>query len=281
MTTVPSVPGGNGDRLISNAFPRASQYNPDWMIANSMSGCATLWLTEWLASDLKLVPGMRVLDLGCGRAISSIFLAREFDVQVWATDLWIGASENVQRIRDAGFSDRVFPIHADARSLPFAAGFFDVIVSVDAFSYFGTDELYLNYLAQFVHPGGRIGIAGAGLTREFETVPDHLQSMWTQDFWCLHSADWWRSHWGKTGIVDIEVAENMPDGWRHWLEWQQTAHPDNTPEIETLAADAGEYLSCIRTIARRNDDAKLVDYCWPDTLRSFPGEYKQIPMLRE
>ncbi len=25
------------------------------------------------------------LDLGCGRAITSIFLAKEFDVQVWAT----------------------------------------------------------------------------------------------------------------------------------------------------------------------------------------------------
>ena len=29
---------------------------------------------------------MRVLDLGCGRAMSSIFLRREFGVQVWATE---------------------------------------------------------------------------------------------------------------------------------------------------------------------------------------------------
>ena len=38
---------------------------------------------------------MRVLDLGCGLAMSSIFLRREFDVQVWATDLWFNASENL------------------------------------------------------------------------------------------------------------------------------------------------------------------------------------------
>jgi cyclopropane fatty-acyl-phospholipid synthase-like methyltransferase len=37
---------------------------------------------------------MRVLDLGCGRAATSIFLRREFGVQVWATDLWTNASEN-------------------------------------------------------------------------------------------------------------------------------------------------------------------------------------------
>jgi cyclopropane fatty-acyl-phospholipid synthase-like methyltransferase len=36
---------------------------------------------------MNLQPGMRVLDLGCGRALSSIFLHREFGLQVWAADL--------------------------------------------------------------------------------------------------------------------------------------------------------------------------------------------------
>ena len=125
---------------------------------------------------------MRVLDLGCGRATSSIFLRREFGVQVWATDLWFSASENIQRIRDAGVEDGVFPIHADARSLPFAEDFFDAIVSIDSFFYYGTDDLYLNYLARFVKPGGPVGIAGAGLMREIEgPLPEHLREWWTQD----------------------------------------------------------------------------------------------------
>jgi cyclopropane fatty-acyl-phospholipid synthase-like methyltransferase len=55
---------------------------------------------------------VRVLDLGCGRAASSIFLHRELGVQVWATDLWFSASANLQRIRDAGAESGVFPIHA-------------------------------------------------------------------------------------------------------------------------------------------------------------------------
>src|ERR1051325_9678244 len=111
---------------------------------------------------MDLRPGMRVLDLGCGRAMSSIFLRREFGVQVWATDLWFNASENLQRVRDAGVEDGVFPLHADARSLPFAGEFFDAIVCVDAFPYFGTDDLYLNCLGHFVKAGGQIGIAGSG-----------------------------------------------------------------------------------------------------------------------
>src|SRR5262245_32462327 len=108
------------ERLISDRFPRASRYHPDWVVAGMGSASNALWLTEWLCEALDLRPGMRVLDLGCGRAISSIFLRREFGVQVWATDLWFSASENLQRIRDAGVEDGVFPIHADARSLPFA-----------------------------------------------------------------------------------------------------------------------------------------------------------------
>ena len=154
-------------RLLSERFPRSSQYHPEWVIENAF-GANALWLTEWLASAVDLNPGMRVLDLGCGRAKSSVFLAREFGVQVWAADLWISASENIQRIRDAGVEESVFPVHADARALPFAAEFFDAILSVDSFSYYGSDGLYLNYLAHFVKPGGQIGIAGAGLVREFD-----------------------------------------------------------------------------------------------------------------
>ena len=220
------------------------------MIANAM-GSNSMWLTEWLSTVMELKPGMRVLDLGCGRVVSSIFLAREFDVQVWATDLWISASENVQRIRDADCLDRVFPIHADARSLPFAADFFDAIIVIDSFSYYGTDDLYLNYLANFVKPGGQIGIAGAGLIQELETIPAHLREMWTEDFWCLHSADWWRRHWGRTQIVDVEIADTMKDGWKSWIAWHETAHPDNNLELNTLKADQGENLGYIRMVGRR------------------------------
>src|SRR5262249_50872949 len=154
---------GVDTRLLSERFPRSSQYHPDWILANASGGANSLWLTEWLAAALNLRAGMRVLDLGCGRASSSIFLHREFGVQVWATDLWVGASENIQRIRDAGLEDAVFPIHADARGLPFGAEFFDAIVCIDSFYYFGTDDLYLNYLAHFVKPGGPIGVVGSGL----------------------------------------------------------------------------------------------------------------------
>src|SRR5438067_8485308 len=124
------------DRLLSVRFPRSSQYHPEWVMASASGGANSLWLTEWLTTKMTLRPDQRVLDLGCGRAASSIFLRREFGVQVWAADLWFSPSENVRRIRDAGVEDGVFPIRADARSLPFAAEFFDAVACIDSFHYF-------------------------------------------------------------------------------------------------------------------------------------------------
>jgi SAM-dependent methyltransferase len=256
-------------------FPLAARYHPDWVRASASGGANALWLTEWLAEAIELRPGMRVLDLACGRAMSSVFLHREFGAQIWAVDLWHSASENLQRIRDAGVEDGVFPLHADARSLPFAAGFFDVVVSIDAFVYFGTDDLYLTDLARLIKPGGILGIAGAGLSREIDApVPEHLRNWWEPAHWCLHSAEWWKRHWGRTGILDVEVADAMPDGWRLWLDWQRAVAPDNAPEITAVEADVGRYLAYVRAVGRRTDlrlDEPIV---------SIPSRYEKHPLLR-
>ena len=74
----------------------------------------------------------RTLDLGCGYALISLFLANETNAKyVYAFDLWIPASENYVSIRDCGLDGKVIPIHGDVMDMPFAHGYFDVIVSVD------------------------------------------------------------------------------------------------------------------------------------------------------
>ena len=118
--------------LHHESYPRSNTYDPQWVFDNQM-GPNALWLMESLSTVVPLEPGMRVLDLGCGKAMTSIFLAREFGVHVWATDLWIDASSNQGRIRAAGVDALVTATHAEAHQLPFAEGFFDAIVSVDAF----------------------------------------------------------------------------------------------------------------------------------------------------
>ena len=83
----------------------------------------------------------RTLDLGCGFALTSFFIANETDADyVYAYDLWVPATENYARIHENGLEDRVIPIHGDATDMPFAHGYFDAIVSVDAYHYFGCKE---------------------------------------------------------------------------------------------------------------------------------------------
>jgi SAM-dependent methyltransferase len=263
------------DGLNWDRFPRASRYNPEWVRAGVSGGAHSLWLTEWLAEVMELRPGMRVLDLGCGRGASSIFLHLEFGVEVWATDLWFSADERWARILDAGVEGRVFSISSDGRQLPFPREFFDAVVSIDAFSYLGTDDLYASYLARFVRPEGRVGIAGAGLMRELDgEPPDHLRAWWEPSLACLHSAAWWQRHWSRSGVLAVEVADTMPDGWRAWVEWQRAISPGNHVEIDALSADRGELLGYVRAVARRRADIV------PDEpITSVPVTYASAPVF--
>ena len=244
-------------------FPLSSKYDPEWVVGNQM-GPSALWLTEWLCQVMDLQPGMRVLDMGCGRAMSSVFLAREFGLQVWATDLWISASDNWTRIVEADVQDMVFPAHAEAHTLPYAEGFFDAVVSLDSYHYFGTDELYLAYFVKFVKPGGQIGIVVPGLMKEFDgPVPEHLTRKQSSGgvFWdptqcfSFHTAPWWRRHWEQTGLVDVALVDTLPDGWKHWLQWEKAidaAGGNQFPsDAEALEADRGQYIGFVRLVARR------------------------------
>jgi cyclopropane fatty-acyl-phospholipid synthase-like methyltransferase len=241
--------------LALEDFPRSAAYDPLWMLENTM-GPNAVWLTEALMQEMDLSVGMRVMDLGCGKAISSLFLSLEFGLQVWATDWWVSANDNWQRICAANMQRQVFPIHAEAHALPFAHGFFDALISIDAYHYFGTDDLYLGYISQFVRPGGTIAIVVPGvLNTTSSELPAEPPSHWPWEWGCFHSPDWWREHWEKTGLVEVERADTLADGWKHWLKWLQvcldTGSFSAPEEIEILRTDAGRTLGFTRLIAHK------------------------------
>lgn len=236
-------------------FPLSAKYDPEWMIKNEM-GPSSIWLTEYLVQVMDLKPGMRVLDMGCGKAMSSIFLAKEFGVQVWANDLWIHPTDNWQRIKEAGVEDLVYPIRAEAHALPYAEGFFDAMISIDAYQYFGTNEVYLLSFAKLVKPEGQMGIVVPGLLKEFEDeVPEKLKPYWDNEWYYFHTPAWWSRLWRRTGLVDIEVADSLPEGWNLWMKWETTAKASGlwqrSGDIELLTADGGEYLGFTRMVARK------------------------------
>ena len=251
--------------LRRERFPRSNRYASNWVLQNEM-GPNPLWLTELLSEKMVFEPGMRVLDLACGRALSSIFLAAEFGVEVWACDLWISPDDNWVRIRDAGVESSVVPMKAEAHDLPFAAGFFDAIVCIDAFFYFGTDDLYLSYLSRFLSPDGQLGISQPGLARELNgAIPCHLDEPVGdgdgEAFWVPgvshshHSVAWWRAHFERSTVFAVEHAEAVDSGWEIWLDWETarngrglTGYPSDAP---ALRADGGEWLTLLTLVARR------------------------------
>jgi SAM-dependent methyltransferase len=157
---------------------------------------------------------------------------------------------------------QVFPIHAEAHALPFADGFFDAIVSMDSYHYYGTEDRYLGgYFARLVKPGGQIGIVVPGVVTEFESAepPKHLQSSWYFDFWTFHSPNWWRRHWERSGNVTIEVADMIPDGWKLWRDSDQISaewNDEERGEADLLHVDAGRNLGFTRIVARRSAEER-------------------------
>jgi SAM-dependent methyltransferase len=246
-------------QLTLPRFPRSTAYDPAWLVDGCM-GPNPVWLLEWLAERMDLRPGMRVLDLGCGRALTSVFLAREFSVSVVAADLWIRPDENWPGIVAAGCESSVLPIHAEAHDLKFAAEYFDAVVSIDAYQYFGTNDLYIGYLTNFLKADGQLGIVVPGLVAELDEVPTELEPYWEWDFACFHSAQWWRRHWERTGKVAVEVADDDPDGWLHWSAWADAcamaSENDWIREMSARSAemnriDSGRTLTFCRVVARR------------------------------
>ncbi|MFD5075570.1 SAM-dependent methyltransferase [Streptomyces sp. NPDC058371] len=249
------------DALVRpDRYPRASGYDPGWLVGLDM-GPNPLWLLEDLARDLELRPGMRVLDLGSGKGATSVFLAKEYGVQVVAADWWVAAEEAARVFAEAGVGGQVEAVRAEAHALPFEEESFDAIVSIDAFEYFGTADGYLPQLLRFLRPGGQLGIATPALTREVRelgAIPPHVRKLVGWEALAWHTADWWRFQWEITELVTVTSARLQEGGWEDWLLWSRAcaAHlPDgpaaHQPVIDMLTADRGEFLTFALVTARR------------------------------
>jgi SAM-dependent methyltransferase len=227
-------------------YPLSARYDPSWLLELAM-GPNPLWLLEDLASELSLKPGMRVLDLGSGRGATSVFLASEFGVQVVAADLWVDPTEAAATFVKAGVDDRVLAIRTEAHALPFARGTFDAIVCIDAYEYFGTSDSYLPYIVKFLKPGGRLGVATPALRREVRDlgeIPPHIKACVGWEAMAWHTADWWRSQWEITELVDVTSARLQEQGWADWLRWARAEESDDQESVlRMLETDGGDLLT--------------------------------------
>src|SRR5262249_32792815 len=123
-----------------------------------------------------------------------------------------------------------------------------------------------------------IGIAQSGFLHEIDDpVPAHLAAWWEAERpYCVHSAAWWRRHWERSGILDVSVADTLPDGWRYWRDWIRLVAPANQIELRALDADAGGTFSYVRAVGHRRPGVSVFD---PNVTMS--AEYTKQPLLRD
>jgi len=244
-------------------YPITEKYDQKWIAQNWM-GPNPLWLLEDLCENIDLRPGMKVLDIGCGKGITSVFLAKEYGVTVFATDLWISATDNLSRFEEAGVADKVFPIRAEAHALPYAEGFFDVAIAIGCYHYFGASESYFpDILSKLVKPGGQFGIVVPGLRREYEKgYPETLEKLWFPEMFTFHSSRWWRTLWEKTGLCEITACYDLCEPkaiWRPWADWSVENFAKEFGDggggadfdVKMLEADTDDDIALIALAARK------------------------------
>ena len=228
-------------------------FNQSFLRENLMGPNCVRIIDEMLGG-IELPSDIRILDLGCGTALTSIYLAKRYQAQVFAVDMWISPTENYKRIEAFGLTDKIIPVYADASmGLPFAEEYFDLIVSVDAYHYFGTADTYLDdKIAPLVKPGGQLRVAIPGLQRDFsdDNVPEEMQPYW-QEVMHFDSADWWGNLWRKSQQVNVESCSSLKCHEQAWLDWLACDNPHAKHDIDMLAAEGGKYFDTIQIIGRK------------------------------
>jgi cyclopropane fatty-acyl-phospholipid synthase-like methyltransferase len=233
-------------------FEKSRKYDMNFLKENMM-GPNCIKLLEDLTKDIQIEKGMRVLDLGCGKGLTSIFLAKEFGATVYATDLWIPATENYLRFKEMGLNDKIIPIHANALDLPYADEFFDMAVSVDACHYFAMGADYMDdCLAPLVKPGGKIAISVPGLIKDLDETPKELKPYISdEDFMTFRSCGWWNTFLKQSKRFSINAIWE-PNGFDElWNDWLACENEYAIRDRDFIKDNDGKYLNFVSIVGKR------------------------------
>lgn len=145
-----------------------------------------------------------------------------------------------------GLQDLIVPIHADAMNLPFADGYFDAVISVDAYHYFGSnDSCFSKKLRPTLKKGTLVAIAFLGTKYEVHSnIPDEMKPFWKKETLAMwHSVSWWRAKL-EHSLSEFTVKE-MECFDKAWEEWLSTDNPYAIEDRAMISADGGRYMNLI------------------------------------
>ncbi|MFC5719496.1 methyltransferase domain-containing protein [Streptomyces gamaensis] len=118
---------------------------------------ATDRLTDMMADRLRVGPGARVLDLGCGTGAPGVRTARRTGAHVTGVSV---SAEQIRRAEalaeGAGLAGRMTFRQANALELPFPDGSFDAVLALESIIHMPDRGRVLAEAGRVLRPGGRI-----------------------------------------------------------------------------------------------------------------------------
>jgi cyclopropane-fatty-acyl-phospholipid synthase len=180
---------------------------------------------ELVCRKLRLRPGNRLLDIGCGWGSLVLHAARQHGVH--ATGITLSEEQAAlagERVRRAGLGERVEIRVEDYRDV---AGSFDAVASIGMFEHVGERRFgaYFGHVRQLLRPGGRF-LNHAITTGRRSTITDlaaddgSFVGSYVFPDGCLAPAHIAVEHVERAGFELIDVQQLRPHyarTLRHWL----------------------------------------------------------------
>ena len=181
----------------------------------------------------------KVLDLGCGKGLTPLILARETGAQIYANDLWIPAEDNAKRFCKWGVGEQIIPIHQDANALEFDNGQFSLLVSVDSYHYFATNkDFFANKILPLLRNEAVVLIGIPGIKDQYAGHSEELLSEWLgNEAYMFKSPKEWKEIIGNHDRIEkIETWEMgcFDLSWHEWLATENEYALGDKPFFETL-----------------------------------------------
>ena len=235
-------------------YPKSEKYmGNDYM--KYIMGPNPLKLCEELLAEHRIPAGARVMDLGSGEGLTSAFLAKEYGFTVYAADLWSEPESHYPLFESFGLSrEQCIPVKADANDLPFEREFFDSVVCVDSYNYFGRDPAYLDEkLLPFVKSGGMIYAAVTGMKKDcHDNIPEVLLRSWNaEQLDYIHDAQWWRSMVSQSRDCEVVSVHEMQSNAEVWADWLRQDNEYARGDRATMEHGGLDYMNFVAIVLRK------------------------------
>ena len=235
-------------------YPKSEKYmGNDYM--KYIMGPNPLKLCEELLAEHRIPAGARVMDLGSGEGLTSAFLAKEYGFTVYAADLWSEPESHYPLFESFGLSrEQCIPVKADANDLPFEREFFDSVVCVDSYNYFGRDPAYLDEkLLPFVKSGGMIYAAVTGMKKDcHDNIPEVLLRSWNaEQLDYIHDAQWWRSMVSQSRDCEVVSVHEMQSNAEVWADWLRQDNEYAVGDRAAMEHGGLDYMNFVAIVLRK------------------------------